>query len=103
MKEQTLDIEALREEFGDRAKEFADKATAFAKEQPHLAVGLALGVGWILGNGLSPRIVGAAARLGWKAALGGALAGSGLAGILGNDSNESSPVRSSQGESHGSA
>jgi hypothetical protein len=77
MAEQELDLDAVREELREKAKELAGKAATFAREQPHVAVGLAFGVGWILGNGLSPRLVMGAARMGWKALLGGALAGLG--------------------------
>ena len=78
-----LDLEQIRGDLAERAQQAADEAVKFAQARPHLAVGLALGVGWILGNGLPPRVVMAAARLGWKAMLGSALASSGLLGVLG--------------------
>ena len=84
MAEQTqqLDIEKIREEITEKGQEMIERAVDFAREKPHIAVGAALGIGWILGNGLPPRLIMAAARLGWKAALGGALAGSGILGTL---------------------
>jgi hypothetical protein len=79
---QEMDLDAMRTELTERAHEAMTKAADFAREKPHMAVGIALGVGWVLGNGLPPRLVMTAARLGWKAMLGSAIAGSGLAGIL---------------------
>jgi len=43
----------------------ADRAVEFAKEQPHVAVAAAFGIGWILANGISPRMLLVAARMGW--------------------------------------
>jgi len=92
MDEQTLqglDLEKLQDDMKEKGEELIGRATQFAREQPHLAVAAAFGIGWILGNGLSPKIVTAGARLGMKTLLGGALAGTGLAGIL---SGEGSPL-----------
>ena len=80
-----LDLEKLQDEVKEKGEELVGKAVAFAREQPHLAVAAALGLGWILGNGLSPKIVTAGARIGMKTLLGGALAGTGLAGVLGGE------------------
>jgi hypothetical protein len=88
MDEQTmqgLDLEKLQDEVKEKGEELLGRAVEFAREQPHLAVAAAFGIGWILGNGLSPKIVTAGARLGMKTLMGGALAGTGLAGILGGE------------------
>lgn len=102
--QQQLDIEAIKNEVTERAQQVLGQAVEFARERPHAAVGVAFGIGWVLGNGIPPRLILAAARLGWKAMLGTALATGGLAGILGD--SEDSSGQSSQGESssndHGS-
>jgi hypothetical protein len=88
MDEQTLqglDLEKIQGEMKEKGEELLGRAVDFAREQPHLAVAAAFGIGWILGNGLSPKIVTVGARLGMKALLGGAVAGTGLAGILGGE------------------
>lgn len=85
---QPVDLEAIQNEVKEKGRELLDKAAAFAREQPHIAVAAAFGIGWILGNGLSPRIVSAGARLGMRALLGGALAGTGLVGVLGGDEGD---------------
>lgn len=85
MADKAMDMEALREDLASKANEALAHVIEFAREKPHAAVGIALGVGWVLGNGLPPRVIMGAARLGWKAMLGGALAGSGLTGILGGE------------------
>jgi hypothetical protein len=94
-----VDLESIQDDLKEKGRELLDKAAAFAREQPHLAVAAAFGIGWILGNGLSPRIVSAGAKLGMRALLGGALAGTGLVGVLGGEEGlgGSSP-RSSEGE-----
>jgi hypothetical protein len=66
----------------EKAQAIAEQAIEFAREKPHVAVGIAFGVGWVLGNGLHPRVVLSAARLGWRAVIGGALGAGGIAGIL---------------------
>jgi hypothetical protein len=78
-----LDRGKSKSEAVDRVQEALAKATEFAKERPHLAVGVAFGVGWLLGNGLHPRVVMGAARLGWRTWVGSALAGGGLLEALG--------------------
>lgn len=80
--QERMQLESIEDQIGQKIRELANEAVQFAREQPHLAVGLAFGLGWVLGNGLSPRLLVAGARLGWKAALGGALAGGGLMSIL---------------------
>jgi hypothetical protein len=85
MAQQGIDIEEVRSEIAEKAEQIVGQAVEFAREKPHLAVGAAFGIGWILGNGLPPRVLMMAARLGWKAMLGGALASSGLMGILGGE------------------
>jgi hypothetical protein len=93
-----LDIEAVKSEISEKANEVIGTAVEFARERPHVAVGIAFGVGWILGNGLPPRLILGAARLGWKAMLGGAVASSGLMGIFGGgDADE--PETKSAGRS----
>jgi len=82
--DESTDLQTLQGELGDRAKELLGQAADFAREKPHMAVGVAFGLGWVLGNGLPPRVVMGAARMGWRSMLGGALAGGGLAGILQN-------------------
>jgi hypothetical protein len=82
MAEQTIDMEALKSEIAAKGQEYLGKAAEFARERPHVAVGIAFGVGWLLGNGLSPKLLMGAARIGWRAVLGGALAGSGIAGVV---------------------
>ena len=44
-------------------EEVVDLARAWARENPHVAVGAALGVGFLLGGGLTPRVLGAVAIL----------------------------------------
>ena len=83
-----LDIENVRNEIAEKANEVVGQAVEFAKERPHVAVGIALGIGWVLGNGLPPRVILGAARLGWKAMLGGALASGGLANLFGGESSD---------------
>lgn len=83
-KDQGLDLEQIKRDVTEQARALTDKASEFAREQPHAAVGIALGVGWILGNGLPPRLVMAAARMGWKAMLGGAI-GTGAMGLINGD------------------
>ena len=96
---QPVDLESIQNDLKEKGRELIDKAAAFAREQPHIAVAAAFGVGWILGNGLSPRIVTAGAKLGVRALLGGALAGTGLVGVLGGDEGlGGSSSRSSEGE-----
>jgi hypothetical protein len=85
---QSIDVESIQNEVAEKGRELLEKAAVFAREQPHLAVAAAFGIGWILGNGLSPRIVTAGARLGMRTLLGGALAGSGLVGVLGGEEGE---------------
>lgn len=91
-----LDIEAVREEISEKANELIGQAVEFAREKPHLAVGAAFGIGWILGNGLPPRVIMSAARLGWKAMLGGAIATSGLAEMFG----QHAPTPPATGRTH---
>lgn len=82
-----MDLDAIKGQISERANEVLGQAVDFAREKPHVAVGIAFGVGWVLGNGLPPRVIMGVARLGWKAALGGALAGSGIMGIFGEAAN----------------
>jgi hypothetical protein len=90
-------IEEIQGEFRAKVDEALGKAVAFARARPHVAVGEAFGVGWVLGNGLHPRMVAGAARLGWKAMLGGALASSGLMGALGAEGEAPTPPRARAG------
>lgn len=93
MAEQQLDLEALKADISEKAGEAVGRACEFARERPHLAVGIAFGVGWVLGNGLPPRLLLGVARLGWKAALGGMLASSGLAGLMGEAEGDGASER----------
>jgi len=77
------EIEQLKEDLGERANDILDKAATFARSRPHLAVGAALGVGWVLGNGLHPRLAMGATRMVYKALVGSAFAGGGLMQTLG--------------------
>lgn len=78
-----LDIEQVKRDVATRANEIIGQAVEFAREKPHAAVGIAFGIGWVLGNGLPPRVIGTVARIGWRALLGGAVASGGLASMLG--------------------
>ena len=94
MTERDIDLETLKSEIAEKGQEFLGKAVEFARERPHVAVGIAFGVGWILGNGVSPRLLMGAARIGWRSVLGGALAGTGLMGALsGTDAGGESTVQ----------
>lgn len=100
-----MDIEQIKSDIAEKANELIGQAVEFAKEKPHVAVGAAFAIGWVLGNGLPPRVIMGAARVGWKAMLGGALAGTGIMGILGGqDEGEGASrgpaVRSAQPSSH---
>lgn len=86
-----MDLEALKSDIAQKAEQAASHAIDFARERPHAAVAMALGLGWVLGNGLPPRLIMGAARLGIKAALGGLLASGGLASILGGSDEPPSP------------
>jgi len=97
MATQQLDLEAMKRDISEKADEALAQVADFARERPHVAVGLALGLGWVLGNGLPPRIILGAARAGWKAALGGMLASGGLASILGGDGPSGAAVEASSG------
>jgi cobalamin biosynthesis protein CbiD len=53
--------EALEPSAGFDTAEALNVVTAYAKENPHVALAAAAGVGFLLGGGLTPRILGAAA------------------------------------------
>lgn len=91
MGEEQRDLEAMREDLAEKAREVAARVADFARERPHAAVAIAFGVGWVLGNGLPPRVLLGVARLGLKAALGGLLASGGLAELLVGEEGEARP------------
>ncbi len=53
--------DALEPTAGFGADEALSLVTAYAKENPHVALAAAAGVGFLLGGGLTPRLLGAAA------------------------------------------
>jgi hypothetical protein len=53
--------------------EIVNQVTAFARENPHLALAGAAAVGFILGGGLTPRLVGAVGMFAARRYLGGAM------------------------------
>jgi len=89
------DVEQLKGDLTETAGEVLEKVVTFTRERPHIAVGIALGAGWILGNGLHPRLAMGATRLAYKALLGGALADGGLLRALGIEEEEEEEVASS--------
>lgn len=78
----SLDLDQVRKDITEKANMALGQAVEFAREQPHVAVGAALAIGWVLGNGLPPRLLTSAARMGWRAMIGGAIAGGTGAGLL---------------------
>jgi ElaB/YqjD/DUF883 family membrane-anchored ribosome-binding protein len=53
--------------------EMVNQVTAFARENPHLALAGAVAVGFVLGGGLTPRLVGAVGMFAARRYLGGAM------------------------------
>jgi len=82
------DVEQLKNDLTDGAGDALEKVVTFTRERPHIAVGIALSAGWILGNGLHPRLALGATQLAYKALLGGVLAQSGLLRTLGIEEEE---------------
>jgi len=98
--QESLNADEMRSELAERGEEILNRALEFARERPQAAIGIAFGVGWVLGNGVPPRLIMTAARMGFRAILGGALANSDLVGSLRDalgkqdvDTREESPSR----------
>jgi hypothetical protein len=53
------------------AGEVLEKVESFAREQPHIALAGALALGFVIGGGISPRMLGALAALGARTYLQG--------------------------------
>ena len=73
--EQFEEIEKL---IGAKAGKVADDVARFARERPHAALGIALGVGWILANGVPPRVFQVIATRAVRTAVRGVFMGGGL-------------------------
>jgi len=90
------DVEQLRNDLSGTTNEILERVTEFTRARPHVAVGVALGIGWILGNGLHPRIAMSATRLAYKTLIGGALVGGGFLQALGAEQQQDEGKRTSR-------
>jgi hypothetical protein len=66
-------LNELREELGERTQEIRDTVSNYVEANPHAAVGIAFGVGYLLSGALFSRTTLKAATIGGRFALGGLL------------------------------
>ncbi len=76
----------LRRVLNDRRQNIVEPASRFLQEQPLAAIGVAFGVGYLLGGGLFTKTTGRLLGLGWK--LGGMALAKSVLGNLGGHTGE---------------
>jgi hypothetical protein len=57
-------------EGGMDVQQVLEAASAYARENPHAALGIAAGIGFLLGGGLTPKLLGGAAMIAGRSYLG---------------------------------
>ncbi len=93
-------MDRMQEEVTKRVEGMAEDERKFAQEKPHAAVAMALGLGWILANGVPPRVARMVLVSAARAVFKSAVAGGGMVALaekLGGAMEDHGTARSAKG------